>query len=75
MSAATAPHLPAYPDGDSLRVWCAHCRTWHYHGARYGHRAAHCRLPGSPYRPSGYVLTKPAKMPGQAIPQPAERGR
>ena len=55
------PQLPAYPRTDGipgLRVWCSWCRRWHVHGAGYGHRAAHCHT-ASPYRDSGYTLTRP----------------
>ena len=63
---APKPQLPAYPRDDGLtglRVWCGHCGRWHYHGDGYGHRAAHCHRGGSPYRETGYVLTRPGGQP------------
>lgn len=57
------PELPAYlftVDGQpGLRVFCRWCDRWHYHGAVYGHRTAHCHNLASPYRETGYVLTDP----------------
>jgi hypothetical protein len=56
------PELPAYDAGSSLAVWCAHCHCWHTHGRDaggsegYGHRAAHCHKPDSPYDRTGYFL-------------------
>lgn len=60
-STITVPELAAYlVDGESgLRVWCAWCLSWHYHGPGYGHRVAHCANSRSPYRQSGYLLVKP----------------
>ena len=62
-----APTLPAEPvtDDDGVvvwRVWCKHCRDWHYHGPGDGHREAHCRDQSSPYRSNGYNLA--------VVPQP-----
>ena len=50
-----APTLSAEPVTDDgglpmWRVWCRHCRAWHYHGPGDGHREAHCVDPVSPYR-------------------------
>jgi hypothetical protein len=64
---APKPQLPAYPRDDGLtglRVWCTWCDRWHYHGPGYGHRAAHCYRRGSPYRDTGYVLTRPDAQHG-----------
>jgi hypothetical protein len=56
-SATEPPVLLAYPtERGNWRVWCSHCNRWHLHGAEPGHRAAHCIVPGSPYRPGGYIL-------------------
>jgi len=78
-NALAYPELPAEDTGQQLRVWCGHCRAWHYHGrgvpggaprsrAAYGHRAAHCHRPGSPYRETGYVLVAldPLRVPARA---------
>ena len=60
MSDRPPPLVPAYPDQmGGLRMWCAFCDRWHYHGKEYGHRTAHCHRTDSPYRDSGYVLTRP----------------
>jgi len=65
MSAALHPaELPASLDRKRgvARVWCAHCRRHHQHGAAgiedgtNPHRLAHCHRPGSPYAAAGYVL-------------------
>ena len=40
------------------RVWCKHCRAWHYHGAAEGHWEAHCTNPASPYQRTGYNLAR-----------------
>jgi hypothetical protein len=50
------PVLPAYPTPHGWKVWCNYCRRWHQHGAQPGHRVAHCRVPSSPYRTTGYIL-------------------
>ena len=52
----TIPHLPAVPEHHGLKVWCVYCRRWHHHASTPGHRVAHCTVPTSPYRQSGYVL-------------------
>ena len=45
-------------DGRELwRVWCGHCRDWHYHGPAPGHRVAHCEREG--YSDTGYNLQPP----------------
>lgn len=59
------PRLPAelVNVGAQLRVWCEHCRCWHYHGLPYGDRACHCRWDvDSPYKDTGYVLTDPVDL-------------
>jgi hypothetical protein len=62
-----ALRVPAYPDDrGGLRMWCAWCDRWHYHGPGYSHRAAHCHKGNSPYRSTGYVLTHPAVVEEQA---------
>ena len=58
----TIPTLLAEPVDDGLRVWCIWCRQHHHHGDGYGHRVAHCANPRSPYRDTGYVLTRPQKV-------------
>ena len=41
-------HLSAYRyDEDTLGAWCKHCGIWHWHGARTGHRNAHCISPAT----------------------------
>lgn len=56
MTASTPPIRPAYPTTHGLKVWCVYCHRWHQHGQSGGHRAAHCHVPSSPYRRSGYIL-------------------
>jgi hypothetical protein len=59
-----APLLQAQmtSSGSAVRVWCAHCRRYHQHGAAgivdgsNPHRLAHCHKPGSPYETAGYIL-------------------
>jgi hypothetical protein len=54
-----AARLVAYPDPhreNGLIVHCRWCKIDHYHSLPYGHRAAHCSKPGSPYLETGYVL-------------------
>jgi hypothetical protein len=57
---AGAPTLPAREVvrrfTKRLRVWCKHCRHWHYHGPGEGHREPHCTNPVSPYHRAGYNL-------------------
>lgn len=54
-------------DGNQLNVWCMFCVKWHYHGcpttedegAHIGlitHRVAHCYMPWSPYKRTGYYI-------------------
>ena len=44
-------------DGVSkYRVWCDHCKVWHFHGAMEEHRIAHCTDQASPYWKTGYNL-------------------
>jgi len=51
------PVLVGHPTLDGrVRVWCTHCRAWHYHGAADGHRAARCHKPDSPYAETGYII-------------------
>jgi hypothetical protein len=51
------PTLPAYATTEGhLRVYCVHCRKWHYHGEGAGHRMAHCMDDESPYHRTGYYL-------------------
>ncbi len=56
------PRINAYDTGKSLIVWCHYCRRYHSHGRGngadddYGHRIAHCIVPGSPYEKTGYIL-------------------
>jgi len=63
------PRLPAYVsphDPACAVVWCAYCRVWHSHGTAgeplpepgqsMGHRVAHCHVPGSAWRETGYEL-------------------
>jgi hypothetical protein len=45
-----------------LRVWCPHCKTYHWHGWNAAnrsddveHRVAHCGE-GSPFRDGGYYI-------------------
>jgi hypothetical protein len=62
-----APRLKAYlTKRGELRVPCPYCQIDHWHGLPYGHRAAHCSKPGSPYVESGYVL-----VPAEDQPRPA----
>lgn len=58
MNATGAPPiLSATPDPHGcLSVWCAYCKTRHYHGRGTGHRAAHCTNQQSPYLRTGYRL-------------------
>jgi hypothetical protein len=47
--------------GCCLRVWCLHCKTYHFHGmggsgsTGEGHRASHCYT-DSLWKGSGYIL-------------------
>lgn len=41
-----------------LKVWCKHCKSYHYHGLDEGHRIAHCFNDNSPYRTTGYFIFK-----------------
>jgi len=50
------PVLPTYPTEHGWRVWCCYCRRSHRHGAKAGHRAAHCYVATSPYRHTSYIL-------------------
>jgi hypothetical protein len=52
------PTLPAWPspDGKQWKVWCPHCRRYHFHGPPAGHRVAHCTRPDSPFRGTGYFI-------------------
>jgi hypothetical protein len=56
----TSPTLHAEPvkvdGGRQLRVWCNHCRDYHFHRPVPGHREAHCKDDESPYLVSGYNL-------------------
>jgi hypothetical protein len=42
--------------------WCPHCCAYHHHGGQpdqtgeIGHRVAHCHVPTSPFRATGYIL-------------------
>lgn len=64
------PILPAYRDGTTLLVWCAHERKWHTHGLGNGrafgtgdgHRVAHCSCHGSPLYDRGYVIQEVGEM-------------
>lgn len=40
------------------RVWCWYCRCHHLHGPGEGHREAHCGHGASPYRATGYNLSR-----------------
>lgn len=44
------------PKSRDCRLWCPHCRAWHFHGAEDGPRAAHCHVPDSPYHLDGYYV-------------------
>lgn len=37
-------------------LWCPWCDTWHVHGAGNGGRAAHCSVPDSPFKATGYII-------------------
>ena len=50
---------------DVFRVWCAHCRDWHTHGAGGGHRILHCQVPDSPYRVCGYYIQEVGSFTAQ----------
>lgn len=52
------PILDAYVNGQQTQmyVWCRHCTAWHMHSVAEGHRNAHCFVPGSPYKETGYIL-------------------
>ena len=62
------PVLLGFPCSDyQVKVWCPHCREWHYHGldkpesrGRLGHRCAHCRhdstTESGPYEKTGYYI-------------------
>lgn len=44
-------------------VWCPYCQVWHTHGYPEGskrkeHRCAHCQNIDSPFRQSGYYVSK-----------------
>ncbi len=43
--------LPEY------RFWCDYCHVYHRHGAKPGHRVAHCSVANSPFKVKGYILT------------------
>jgi hypothetical protein len=68
--AATCPYPvilcePAGLSGDTpqWKFWCQHCGVYHHHGGHpdangeIGHRTAHCYVPTSPFRATGYILT------------------
>lgn len=38
------------------RFYCQYCRYYHHHGAKAGHRVAHCSNARSPFRETGYIL-------------------
>jgi len=61
--------LPAYADGEMLKVWCEHEGTWHHHGLGNGsgHRIAHCTCEASPFAKTGYTL--------ELVPGPAPKHR
>lgn len=51
------PELVALPHAPGLvKVWCKYCRRCHYHSPDFGHRVAHCILPSSPYKQTGYII-------------------
>lgn len=61
------PTLSGIPTGDGqIRVWCRHCREWHYHGwedddTTPDHRQAHCDE--SPFSATGYYIAPKAGGP------------
>lgn len=42
---------------ENLKVWCAYCLKWHYHGSE-GHKVAHCHEKHSTYLDKGYVVKR-----------------
>lgn len=52
------PTFEAYTvkGSNSVQTWCDYCYKWHLHGKSNGHRGAHCSIPGSPYKETGYHL-------------------
>jgi hypothetical protein len=50
------PILPAYRDGDQLRVWCDHEQKWHLHDTGDGFRLADCDCKDSPLMANGYEV-------------------
>lgn len=39
-----------------IKVWCMHCKNYHFHEFPEGHRAAHCTNLNSPYCETGYFI-------------------
>ena len=60
---ADAPDLTAYATDDRWLIWCAFCLRWHVHGAKPGHRVAHCHHCNSPYDGIGYNLVGSVPAP------------
>ena len=47
----------------SIRVWCPYCQRFHTHGIPVNlhpsakeHRVAHCTIPDSPFKKTGYYI-------------------
>ena len=51
------PTLIGYPTEIvySVQVWCPYCMKWHTHGAKNGHRVAHCTI-NTPFSGTGYYI-------------------
>ena len=58
METSNIPVLVAVPTEDPkiVKVWCIHCKIYHQHNATNGHRVAHCTVPDSPYKTTGYII-------------------
>jgi len=46
--------------GEQFTFYCRYCQRGHYHGAKEGHRVAHCE-PGVGYYRTGYFLKEESK--------------
>jgi hypothetical protein len=76
----------AFPDTDTVKVWCPACVAPHTHGNGPGHRVAHCAtktdVSGSAlthtepaFTMRGYYLVAPADLVAQLPPEQRARWR
>jgi len=52
----TIPTVFVVRVGEQFTFFCYYCKRDHWHGAREGHRVAHCCSESSPYYKTGYFL-------------------